>query len=331
MRLSIKDPKNVSFILCETIHYPRLPSFRLDACYNIVTLDIDSKSESYDGGFYVLYSRGYISFKKPSGENVDIAASITDCWNVGGRPLTLRIDSEPLSRSMIHEIDEKLRPDDLEVRWSIDVYGFLEEDSAKRYNAGLIPIFVGTDSPHKISRIEFVRNVLEKADMLRREFIEVVIEPIDLSYVIDSRAKSALQLLFEKQKLLLGAKNKLAEAKTSTDFRGIIDEVRRVVEGLYQLEEICGEMYKKLGYIESSDVEAIDETSKEMADAVVSKNSLTAATFYFASRFGIHAETRTKRLYTPTPTRMEAEFAVQQALIELNYLVKLLSTFSMRT
>jgi hypothetical protein len=240
----------------------------------------------------------------------------------------LEIYSEPLSRSMIHEIDEKLRPDDLEVNWGIGSYCFLEKD----YTKGLIPIFVGTDTSHKFTRREFVKDVLERADLLKREFIEVVVEPIDLSYIKEPKLRSALQLLAEKQKILLEAKRIFTVAKTSSEFRGVIDEVRKVIEGLYDLEEILREAYEKLGYIESPDVEAIREASKGMSDAILEKKTgLVGATFTYASRFGIHTQTQQKKPYTPIPNKMEAEFAIQQALIELNYLIKLLHNYSIRT
>ena len=59
-------------------------------------------------------------------------------------------------------------------------------------------------------------------------------------------------------------------------------------------------------------------------------DSLYQATYYFASRFGVHTQTLNKKDYTPYPTIDEVEFAVQQALIELNYLIKLLKAYALR-
>ncbi|MEM3714873.1 MAG: hypothetical protein QXF82_08000 [Nitrososphaeria archaeon] len=327
VRLLIKEPESVSFYPSEKA-YPHEIRLELMGYYNKVLLETDSRQEEYTKGFYVLDSHGYIQLKNPiRSTTVKIFAELPEFRIPGEKPLSLRICSKPISRSEIYEIDEKLRPDDIKISWSIDGYGFLEG----RYDVGLIPIFVGTDRDHDISRSNFVKNVIEKVELLRREFIEVVVEPIDLSFVKDSRVRGALQLLSEKQKLLLAAKSKLAEAKTSTDFRGVIDEVRRVVEGLYKLDEICGEAYRRLGYIESTNIEAIDEASKEMANALVeSKTGLTGALFHYASRFGIHTETLNKKPYTPNPTRTEAEFAVQQALLNLNYLIRLLNAYATR-
>jgi hypothetical protein len=322
-RLVIRRPTNVSLELHEVKdRYPREMRLGLRAFYNEFKLHLNSESEEYFGGFYVLNSRGNIIINNPRrNKTLNIAAELTDCWIAGGKPLVLTIYSKPISRDVIHEIDEELRPDDLKISWYVGAYGFLEKDLQK-----LIPIQILTDEQHDISRTSFVENVIEKADMLRREFIEVVVEPIELTYVKDAEVKEALQLLLEKQKLLLGAMNGLKKAKTATDFRGVIDEIRRTVENL-KLRELYKRICKEL-LIESPDIEAINEASEEMVEAL---NEIISGTFHYASRFGIHASTLKKRTYTPIPTMTETEFAVQLALVQLNYLIRLLSTYTVRT
>jgi hypothetical protein len=327
VRLVIKEPERVSLHLSEK-EYPREIKLELMGYYDKAMLVLDSGSKEYTHGFYVLHSYGYINFENPTRNvSIQVAAELAQYWISGGKPLSLKIQSKPLSRKEIYEIDTKLTPDDVKIHWSIDAHGFLEENYTREYNVGLIPIFIGTERLHNISRADFIKNVTERADLLRREFMEVLVEPIDLSYVKDAKIRSALTLLLEKQKLLLGAMNKLKEAKTATDFRGVIDEVRRVVEGLEGLKDPCEGIYQRL-YIESSDVEAINEASKEMSEAVVHGLNTT---YKYASRFGIHTKTLSKKLYTPIPTRIEAEFGVQQAIIELNYLIKLLNAYALRT
>ena len=289
---------------------------RLIASYNQVILEVNSQQREYSGGFYVLNSSGRMTITNPTkSKKIVLTMEVPRCWIPGGRPLNMNICSKPISRSEIHEIDEALRPDDVQIQWEIYAYGFLGGKCSKEFNAGLIPIFIGTDGWHNISRMKFVKNVIEPADMLKREFIEVMVEPIDVSHVKDSEARDALETLLEKQKLLLGAMNKLTEAKTATDFRGIIDEVRRAVEGLK-----LGEPYKKIYkmyYIESRDAEAIEKASEEMVETL---NMSLKAIYKYTSRFGIHTTTlprgtEPKRVYTPIPTRAEAEFAVQQAVM----------------
>jgi len=340
IRLVLSEPEDVKLSLVSRDVYPREMRLHLAVRYTKAMLEINTTSkEEYDRGFYLFHPHGEIELiNEARNVNVKISAEIS-----GGRigSYSLNIYSKPLSREDIYEIDEKLRPDDIEVRWSIDAWGVLEEKFAKQHNIGLIPIFIGTVRRFRIPRKDFVRNVLEKADLLRREFIEVVVEPIDLDHIKDSELRSALQFLLEKQRLLLEVKEKLAEAKTASDFRGVIGEVRRAVEipkeWLERLRKLCEEAYRKLNYIVTNDPNALKDAPLEMASTIVggSENikrmtGLLEVTYYYASRFGIHTKTLSGSPYTPIPTRMEAEFAIQQALIGLNYLIRLLSRYTMQ-
>ncbi len=325
VRLVVKKPERVHLLLSKR-EFPQELRLEVRAYYNEISLDVNSESKEYTQGFYVLYSEGAIYLRNKANSVVQIAAELKKCWIPGGKPLSLTVHSKSLSRLDIHEIDEKLGTEDVKVSWNVEAYGFLAEKLAKEFDARLIPILVVAEHDHYVSRSEFVKNVLEQADMMRREFLEVISEPIDLSYIKDAKIREALQFLLEKQKLLLGAMDKLKKAKTATDFRGIIGEVRRAVEGLERLRRLCEEIYKKL-YIESSDISAIDKASKEMAEAVFQS---LKATYIYASRFGIHTRTKNKKsFYTPVPRRIDAEFAVQQALIELNYLARLLNIYAL--
>ena len=342
IRLVLSEPEDVRFSLVSREVYPREMRLHLAVHYRKVMLQTNSTSKEYAQGFYLFHPRGQITLiNHTRNVRLKISAEVDEGWIPGGSYRLINIYSKPLSREDIYEIDEKLRPDDIEVNWDIYAWGFLEEEYAKQYNVGLIPIFIGTVRGIKISRKDFVRNVLEKADMLRREFIEVVVEPIDLAHIKDSELRSALQFLLEKQRLLLEAKEKLAEAKTASDFRGVIGEVRRAVEipkeWLERLRKLCEEAYRKLNYIVTNDPNALKDAPLEMASTIVggSENikrmtGLLEVTYYYASRFGIHTKTLSGSPYTPIPTRMEAEFAIQQALIGLNYLIRLLSRYTMQ-
>ena len=187
---------------------------------------------------------------------------------------------------------------------------------------------VVSDRFYEIPRKDFVENVLKPADMLRREFIEVVVEPVSLEHVTDSRIKAALKLIAQKQKLLLQALDLLTRAASASEYRGIIDEVRRVVENLNNLKNIVSEAYEALGYTEATDPQIIKQASMEAADSVM---EIINGIFHYSSRLGIHASTQhPKRPYIPRPYRMDAEFAIQQALITLNYLAKLLNKYAYR-
>jgi len=246
-RLIFREPQGINLYLSEKNEYPHELRLSLDVSYEKGVLEINSQSREYTGEFYVLCSRGYLGLKNPTRNvSVNVATELREFRIPGGKPLMISIDSKPLSRNEIHEIDEKLAPDDLIINWNIDAYGFLGESHVKQQNMkniALIPIYIGTERIYEITRRNFIERILQKADMLKREFIEVIVESIDLSYVKETELKDALELLLEKQKLLLEAMNRQKEAKTATEWRGIIDEVRRVVEGLnkLKLKELCKE------------------------------------------------------------------------------------------
>lgn len=301
-------------------------------------LEINSQPRDYIHDFYVLYSEGFIRLINPiRNTSIDIPAELRGFRLIGGTPLRILINSKPLSRNEIHEIDRKLGSDDLEITWNIGAWGFIRENYTQQQdimNITFIPIDITTEKSYLVTRRNFIEKILQKADMLKREFIEIIAEPIDLSYVKETRLKKAFELLLEKQKLLLEIMNKQKDAKTATERRGIIDEARKTIEGLDQLKELYKEIYKTL-CIEAHEYEAKDEAAEEMGEALF---GILSATFNYTSRLGIHTKTRKKDkirkkelLYTPIPTEIETEFAVQQAIIELNYLIKLLKAYVLRT
>jgi len=158
-----------------------------------------------------------------------------------------------------------------------------------------------TEKSHNVSRKNFIEKILLKVDMLKGEFIEVIAELIDLSYVKETRLKEVLELLLEKQKLLLEIMNKQKNAKTATERRGIIDEIRKTIEGLNKLKELYKEIYKIL-CIEAHGYEAKDKAAEEMSKALF---GILSATYNYTSRLGIHTKTRENELlYTPIPTEI---------------------------
>jgi hypothetical protein len=333
-RLIFKEPilidQSIDLYLLES-KYPHELRLALDILYERGILEINSQPIDYVHEFYVLYSEGFIRFMNPTRNTIiEIPAEIRGFRITGGRPFRILINSKPLSRNEIHEIDRTLGPDDLKITWNINAWGLLGESYIHQQdikNITLIPISIITEKSYIITRRNFIEKVLQKADMLKREFIEIIVEPIDLSYVKETKLKEAFELLLEKQKLLLEVMNKQKDAKTATERRGIIDEVRRTIEGLGELKELYKEIYKTL-CIEAHEYEAKDEAAKEMSEALF---GILSATFNYTSRLGVHTKTREKKLlYIPIPTEIETEFAIQQAIIELNYLIKLLKAYVLR-
>jgi len=114
VKLVIKKPERVHLLLSKR-EFPRELRLEVRAQYNEVSLEINSEPKEYTHGFYVLYSEGTIYLRSKSGSVVQIAAELKKCWIPGGKPLSLTVYSKPLSRSDIHEIDEKLGTEDVKV------------------------------------------------------------------------------------------------------------------------------------------------------------------------------------------------------------------------
>ena len=78
----------------------------------------------------MLESKGYVELSK-SNVKLTIDAKVSSVWHSDLK--RMRVTSEPLSLAEIHEIDEELGSGDVQVSWSLDAWGFLEESSAAKY------------------------------------------------------------------------------------------------------------------------------------------------------------------------------------------------------
>ena len=111
----------------------------------------------------------------------------------------------------------------MEVSWSVEAYGFLDEEMSRKYSLYpglLVKMSISSERRFVIASQDFVKNILELADMLRRLFIEVVMEFVDsdlLSRITDVDVREALRILVEKQRMLQDALNKFYRARTASD------------------------------------------------------------------------------------------------------------------
>jgi hypothetical protein len=318
LRLTDPEPNNINLELIEE-RYPYALRFRLTAEYKKCELN----GKPYTNAFYILSTgQGYFELIADS-THLRIKSEI-DIGKVSGYPPRITIFSKPLSRKEIDEIDKTLGSNDLKIHWSVYAYGFLDDDSMK---SNLIIISI--DGWHKISRKKFCENILDKADMLKREFIEVIMEQIGDLNVSDHSLKEALQLLLDKQKFLSEAMERLKNANKVSDYRGIISNVRNVVEGIKEnndFRELYKEIYKRR--ISSISEEVRTNEANGIVDTLIGRKGMIDNIFTYTSKLGVHVTTKEdKQPYTPEPDRIDAEFAVQQALITLNYLIKLLKEY----
>ena len=312
----------------------------LRAKYDKAILKIDDREIEMNPklglGVYIIRSEGHLRFESIlGGKSVEIRCSIKGVWNSNVKDLDLI--SEPLSLEEINEIEEHLNQQDVRLYWSVDCWGFLGKPENYGLQPGaLVKIYVPSDRYFTVTRQDFVRMILEPADLLKRRFIEVVVEPIssdELDRILDEDVREALRLLLDKQRLLQDALDKLVRASRSSDYRSVIECVRDAVEGITpgtpkgsRLFNALEKAFKGLGVIEA-DPNALNEAVKELLDTI---KDISRSAFNYSSIFE-HTTTDTNKLpYIPKPYRYDAEFAVLQAMIFLNYLIKVLKAYAQR-
>ncbi len=303
-----------------------------------------STGAEYRGGSYVA-SKGEILFTAGNNE-VRITAKIGDIRHNSVTD-NISIVSEPLTREELYEISDLLSHDSIGIGWYVEAYGFLDNyEVLRRYGiepGALVRIEISSteEEMHSISRQDFVKNVLEKADMLKRLFLEVTVECVDksvLDRICDEEIREALRLLLKKQEILLNALRKLYNAKTYSDYASVIHDVRMAIEGLVcdkdagrKVCDALAKAYRLLGIAEEVECGALNQLSKELSAVFLgSERGLTNSIYSFACKLGSHTETRgkEKKQYIPRPYRHDAEYAVLQAMLFLNYLIKVLTRAS---
>lgn len=210
-------------------------------------IHIDSKL-----GFYILKSRGHIIFEDVSGRNrVMVKCRADRVWNPDVKDLWFV--SEPLTLEEISEIDEMLNRQDVHVSWEIECWGYLDRPENFGLMPGVLSLLTASSSKKfRLARQQFVRKILEPADMLRRLFLEVIVEPVnsrEIDRIPDKDIRESLKILLNKQKSLQDALDALARASKSSDYKSVIETVRDVVEGLTQRDIVFKGLEKAFSYL----------------------------------------------------------------------------------
>ncbi len=347
--LKLEDPNLEYLTLYRTTRYPRRMELRVRARYRRAVLTVEREGRQnnyeYDGGFYILASRGWIKLFGEGSRSVELDAGVRSGWHLW-RNSVIEIVSEPLSLEEVYEIDQALGSSDVTVSWSIEAYGFLDEEAYRRYGLTLgllVHITIPSVRFFPITRQDFVRNVLEPADMLKRLFVEVVVEPVDsefLDRITDADIREALRILLEKQRMLQEALGKLYRARTASEYRDVIGEVRRAVEGIVRgtsagdkIASALEKAFKGLGIAYEVEANALDKLVNELKEVLLGDRSFTKALFNYTSKLGVHTVTEPKSgkaLYEPRPYKHDAEFAVLQAMLFLNHLIRVLKYYASR-
>ena len=337
----LKDARFECLKLERSWSYPRQAKIILRAKYNKAIINTNDNEEiemklGLGLGVYILRSEGYLRFEPTSGgKRVEVRCSVKDIYNPN--VMDLYLISEPLSLEEIYEIEEHLSQEYVNISWSVSGWGFLDKPENYGIQPGtLINIYISSHGDFTITRQDFIRRILEPADLLKRRFIEVIVEPIntdELDKIPDEDVRESLKLLLNKQRLLQDALDRLVRANRSSDYRSVIEDVRNVVEGLTlgtpegaRLFSALEKAFKGLGVIEA-DPSALDEAVKELLDTI---KDISKGAFGYSSVFK-HTITATSKLhYNPKPYKHDAEFAVLQTMTFLNYLIKVLKVYTQR-
>jgi hypothetical protein len=353
--ITLKEPSFESYdlILNRDNSLPREMRIRLRVKYNKAILrkgeDEVVMSPSLGLGAYVVHSDGYLEIKSSvSQKSVSIKCRIQGVWQNDIRKLD--IVSYPLSHKDIFEL-EQIDGDRLQIRWSVDCWVLLDKPMNYGLEPGtLVGVHVGSGRIFEISRLDLIRQILEPADQLKRRFVEVIVEPIntdELDKIADEDVREALKLLLSKQILLQDALDRLVRANRSSDYRSVLEDVRKVVEELIpesksqssqRLFKALKKAFRSLGIVDEVDQGALNVVAEELSDVVIGKFILFGL-FKYASKLGSHVGKAGRDLeklkeeyqYIPKPYRYDAEFGILQAMITLNYLIKILKSYYQRS
>lgn len=341
--------------------YPRKRQLILKTHYEKIQLEFSRYS--YDlakifgsVNFYLLQSKGYIEFSNLDNKRqIRISAKIPEGKYHGKE---FNIVSESLSLEEIYELDKILNSEIIQLNWFIKGYCMLDRDFLDRLinssnniiqdllqnlkkskiypNSSIIPISFICSQQVKLSRQDFVRDILEPADMLRREFIEIIAEPINEEEInkIPAEYRETLKLLLDKQKILLDALKKFRHANSVEEYRSVISEARNAIEGLTikKMPELCRQALqnavKTIPLVRDvNPLDKIDNITAGIVGTLIGSNmSFSQALFKYSSKLGSHTTQgggEESYFYIPTPRREEAEFAVLEAMLLLNYLIRL--------
>ena len=333
--ITLNEPKFESLTLVRSPTFPHEMRLHLRVEYGKAILSLASLSQSeeirYTDGLCILRSKGHFAFSRLNA-NLDIDAKFSNVWYDNLRHVELV--SEPLSLNEIHEIDEALGSGDIQFRWDVEAWGLMEGTTAAKDNITSAFVHVSLSCPRRfdINRQDFVRNVLEPADLLRRMFIEVIFEPIgSLDGITDPEIRRILETLMSKQKILVEAYTKFINASSSNDYRSVISDVRLAVENLNtaEIRNFLKRAYESIGIAEG----AVDRVSEEVSSVIMGQkgNKGSMDTVYrFACKLASHGKTEDNKDYIPRPYRHDAEFALLQVMGILNYLIRVLKMYTLR-
>ena len=333
--------------------YPSELRICLKVKYDRCELRFSSYAPWYNRRLHILHSAGLIELKKPSSDRwIKILVDRVAPSSLDTTEKTFSICSKPLTLEEIHRIADEIRDERFDIRWSMTGYGYIPfddlyytlRDLARSINKQikqitLIPspiVVIKADGiPSKVDYIRFVRNVLAPAELIDRVFIEVLMTPADkevLNRIKDSEIREALEILFEKQRVLREALEEYRKAVTASDYKDVISKVRGAIENLTHGASIGSKVFQALKKAFAG-LDIIGEIRpgsgvryREINAVILELDRLSSALFRITSKLGVHQPD-----YIPKPYIHDAEFLLHQALTFINYLIKVLIRYGTRT
>lgn len=331
--ISIQLTNNIEGIrmYIKTTDMPRTMYLALKVKYSRGYIEVDGEKIELDG-FYLIAqnSDGKIIFEEEgTNKRVEISNLYIDrVWHAGfDFWITLKVNLTPRD---VWKLSEALGTGDILISWHFDGYAFLKEEKMKELNAySLVPITISSGGRrYKISRRDFIKNVLEPGERFKREIVEIVwMEPSKVSELLtkitDPKLKEFTKLLLKRyEEFLQPSLRKISYSNTPSEYRDIIANVRRFFSETKKIYGKYKDVIKDL-YINTSTIEgagASKEASKD-ADALL---TIMDRVETISSGLGIHPETSEQQPepYISYPGKEDTRYLLLQALIIFDYIMR---------
>lgn len=335
------------------VEHPREMRVCLKVKYERCELRFGAYSPQYTRRLHILSVSGIIRMRKPDSTDwIKILADKIMPTSLDTTRNELSICSKPLSLEEIHDIADRIRDEYYIMTWNLSGYGFVPyddlyytlEDLARSLGKGIdqltpIPapqvIIQAEGSQSNIDFIKFIKNIVVPAELIDRIFIEIPLAPADdivIDRIEDPEVRDALMILFEKQNILKEALEEYRKAITTSEYKNVIYKVRGAIEHLTESKSIGNKVFKALAKA-LEDLKVIREISQGSGarDREINKIKKELDTFSnvlygLTSTLGVHQSD-----YEPKPYAHDAEFLLYATLIFINYMIKTLIRYAMRS
>ncbi len=350
--LHFYSPMLIDIYLLREEH-PKELRICLKVKYDRCELRFSSYAPDYTRRLHILHSTGVIEIKKLGSDKwIRIYTDKVLPSSLDTTKKTISVCSKPLSLEEIHYIADAIRGEKFDVRWSLSGYGFIPyedlyytlRDLAKNLNRQIselspIPsplvIIKAEGTPARLDYLRFAKNIVAPAELIDRIFIELALSPMDrevLDRISDPEVRDALEILFEKQRILREALEEYRKAVTASDNKNAVYKVRGAIEHLTANKPLGSKVFNALakaldglGVIREI-TPGSGARSREISKIKEDLNKLSNALYGLASTLGVHQTD-----YEPKPYTHDVELILHTAFVFINYMIKVLLRYATRT